>query len=149
MNAPVTMATMLRRFQIPDLDRHGKWILPRLLAAYPHLTERTAAGFLAGIVYQNDSLFLYQSHSVALAQMVGSHTLAPKPIVWERFVWVEDPNDKQQVEDAAVFYDEFARWAKAQGCETIVVEEMTDVPHEIIKQKLGRVFNRQQQFARL
>lgn len=149
MNAVTDVAPIIRRFEIPDLDRHGKWILPRLLAAFPHLTERTAAGFLSSLVYSNEHLFLYQPHAVGLAQVVSSHTLSPKPVIWERFVWVEDQQDKQQVADAATFYERFVAWGKAMSVEVMIVEEMTDVPHEQIKAKAGRVFSRQQQFVRL
>ncbi len=148
MNAIVELP-VIRRFAIPDLDRHGKWILPRLLQVYAHLNERAAAGFLQGLVYSNEFLFLYQPQGVALAQAMSAHTLEPKPLVMERFVWVEDPKDPVQVERASHFYTEIYRWAKAQNCATIVVEEMTDVPHDLIKARIGRIFNRQQQFVRV
>lgn len=150
MNAIVEVPVM-RRFERPDLDRHGKWLLPRLLQAFPHLNERSAAGFLAGMIYNNEHLFLYQPHGVALAQIMSEHTLAPKPVIWERFVWAEDPKDAAQVEAASHFYSEIHRWAKGLRCEIIVVEELTDVPHEMVRKRLGRVFNldRQQQFVRV
>lgn len=149
MNAMSDIAPLVRRFEIPDLDRHGKWILPRLLAAFPHLNERSAAGFLTSLVYSNEHLFLYLPHAVGLAQVVSSHTLSPKPVVWERFVWVENPEDKEQLASAAALYERFMTWGKQMGVETMIVEEMTDVPHEQIKAVVGRVFNRQQQFVRL
>jgi hypothetical protein len=149
MNAITEIDPMVRRFELPDLSRHGKWIMPRLLQAFPHLNERSAAGFLSSIIYNNEHLFLYQPHGVALAQVVSSHTLMPKPVIWERFVWVEDQQDKDQINAAASFYDHFAKWGKAMDVEIMIVEELTDVPHELIKTKVGRVFSRQQQFARL
>lgn len=148
MNIPLEPA-IIRRFQLPDIDRHARWLMPRMLQAYPHLDGRGVLGFVNGLIYSNEYLFLYQPHSVALAQMMSAHTLSPKAVVWERFVWVEDRDDKTQIEEAAGFYDEMHRWAKATGCETIIVEEATDVPHETIKQHLGRIFTRQQQFARV
>ena len=147
MNEMVETA-LVRRFETPDLSRHGKWILPRLMKLF-NLTERAAAGFIGGLSYNNEYMFLYQPHGAALAQVVRMHTLQPKPIVIERFVWVENPDDKNQVQAAAAFYDEFHRWAKTMDADTIIVEEMTDVPHDLIKQKLGRIFTRQQQFAKV
>lgn len=148
MNAIVETST-IRRFQRPDIDRHGPWLLPRLAAAFPHLNERSLIGFLNGLLYSNDVIFLYQPTSVALAQLISAHTLEPKPVVWERFVWCKDPKDEQQQKDAANFYVELHRWAQALKCQQIVVEERTDVPHDLIKQKLGRIFSRQQQFVRV
>ena len=135
----------MRRFMPADLTRHGGWIMRRLIQAYPNQNERSLAGFLRGIIYDNSSLFLYQDHGVALAQVSNVHTLAHKPIVYERFVFVEEGYVQQGVE----FYGEFERWAKSQGIEQIIVEEMSDVPHDVIKEKLGRLYTRQQVFARV
>lgn len=139
----------IRKFQLPDLDRHGRWILPRMASAWPHLNERALVGFLRGILASNEFLFLYQPHGVALAQMIGTHTLSPKPIVQERFVWVEDRDDKEQIANAALFYDRIRDWAKSARVETVIVAELSDVPIDLIKERLGRIFNRQQQFARV
>lgn len=139
----------VRRFELPDLSRHGAWIMPRLLQAYPHLNERAAANWLQTIIHNNEYMFLFQEHGVALAQVLSSHTLSGKPLIQERFVWVEDRKEREQVRNAAAFYDQFLRWAKGHGAEVIIVEEMTDVPHEMIKERLGRVFSREQKFARV
>lgn len=148
MNAlPESMT--VRGYQLPDFDRHAKWLLPRLLEAYPHLDRRSAINFLKGLLSSNEYHILYLPHGIAVAQLVFGHTLAPKPVVQERFVWVENREDKNQIEQAVGFYDAFKQWAKSLRCETIIVEEMSDVPHEMIKAKLGRIFSRQQQFARL
>ena len=145
----VSPAPVIRRFDTADLSQHVKWILPRMLQAFPHLNERGAMSFLQNIQYNNAYLFLYADHGVALAQIMSAHSLDAKPVVYERFVWIEDKEDKEQVKHAAGFYDEFYRWAKTQSADVIIVEENTDVPHEMIKEKLGRIFTRQQQFARL
>ena len=145
----VSPAPAIRRFDTADLSRHGKWIMPRMLQAFPHLNERGVATFLQNINYNNDYLFLYSDNGVALAQVMSAHSLDAKPIVYERFVWVEDKEDKEQIKHAAEFYTEFYRWAKSQSAAVIIVEENTDVPHDMIKEKLGRIFTRQQQFARL
>ena len=145
----VSPAPVIRRFDTADLSRHGKWIMPRMLQAFPHLNERGVATFLQNIIYNNEYLLLYSDNGVALAQIMSAHSLDAKPIVYERFVWVENHEDKDQVKHAAEFYTEFYRWAKSLGAEVIIVEENTDVPHDTIKEKLGRIFTRQQQFARV
>lgn len=139
----------VRRFDTADLSQHGKWIVPRMLTAFPHFNERGVATFLQNIVYNNEYLFLYQPQGVALAQVLSAYSLDAKPIVYERFVWVENPEDKRQLANGAGFYTEFRRWAKSLGAEVIIVEENTDIPHDLIKEKLGRIFSRQQQFARI
>lgn len=138
----------IRRFQIPDLNTHGAWLLPRLEQSFG-LNERQAATWLRALIYSNDSLFLFHPDAVALAQAETSNTLQPKPVVRERFVWCRDREDKEQQKQAARFYELFVDWAKHQGAEIMLVGEMTDVPGEIMKPHTGRVFLRQQQFVRI
>ena len=139
----------IRKFSTADLSLHGSWIVPRMMKAYPHLNERAVATFLQNIEYNNEYLFLFRDDSVALAQVVHSHALTGPPIVYERFVWCKEPTDKDQQQAASEFYTHFRRWAKTMGVDVLIVEENSDVPHDMIKDKLGRIFSRQQQFARL
>ena len=138
-------APSMRRFELPDLTNHGGWITKRLLTAFPHRTAQDLAGWLRGILYSNEFLFLYQDHGVALATVTRAHPLEPRPIVQEMFVLVEEGH----VQEGAVFYDWFVRWAKAQSIDTIAVEALSDVPHDMIKERVGRLFTKQVIFARL
>ena len=135
----------LRRFALPDIDMHGAFLLQRLEAAYPHLNQRAILGWIRTLLYDNANLFLYQDHSVALFQLTNIYSLAPKPEIIERFVFCQEGFQKE----GGAFYAEVARWAKPQGVEKIWVEELSDVPHDTIKENIGRVFSRQQQFARV
>jgi hypothetical protein len=126
-----------RRFEIPDLDRHAVWFLPRFMKAYPHLDQRQAVGFLRGVLYSNEFLFLYQDHAVGLAQSVSEHTLQAQPVIWERFVFCENPDNAEHVAQAATFYEEIARWAKRKNVSSLVVKQVSDVPDAVIEDKLG------------
>lgn len=138
-----------RRFERPDIDKHAAWFIPRLLKSFPHLTDRSAYTWLLGILQSNEFMFLYQDHAVALAQVVA-YSLRPEALVEEIFVWCEDAKDKQQVADAAHFYSHFYEWAKRKGLSTVVVEENTDVPHDLVNETLGkRLFQRKLVFARV
>jgi hypothetical protein len=138
----------ISRFEIGDLSRHGGWLIPKLVAAL-ELPEQRLGGWLRGMIDTNEHLFLTQEHSVALAELQRANGLADKPIVRERFVLAEDVENPEHVKEAAGFYDEFHRWAKNLGAEIIIVEELSNVPHELIKERLGRIYQRQQQFARV
>lgn len=142
-------AQTIRRFDLVKLNSHGQWVLPRLQEAYPHLTERTAAGWLRTLVNNNEFLFLETDDAVGLAQVVQAHMLQQKPIVQEHFVFCRDRKDKDHHAQAAGMYERMAAWAKSLGAEILVVEERSDVPHDLVKAKLGRVFQRQTQFARV
>ena len=145
----VDQGPLIRKFDTADLTQHGAWIVPRMMKAYPHLNERAVATFLQNIIYNNEYLILFRDDSVALAQVLMAHALTGPPIVYERFVWCKDPNDKEQQKNAAEFYAHIRRWAKQMNVEVVIVEENSDVPHDMIKEKIGRIFSRQQQFARV
>lgn len=135
-----------RRFESADLNTHGGWILERLKKALPDLHEQGIASWLSGVMYSGEHLFLYQEHSVGMAQVFRVAGLEGKPVVRERFVFAQEG----YVDEASYFYLEFKRWAKNLGADVMVVEEMTDVPHDTIKEILGnRLFTRQEVFARL
>lgn len=144
----------IRRFERPDIDRHAAWFIPRLLKAFPHLTERSVLTWLLNILGSNEFMFLYQDHAIALAQVV-TYSLQPDALVEERIVWCENPADKQQLADAAHFYTAFYEWAKRKGIPTLIVKESSDVPEELIKAALGddkqgkRLFERKQLYARV
>lgn len=136
-----------RRFQIPDLDTHGRWIIERLLKVYPHQTERNLIGFLRGIIADNGYLFLYQDCGVALATVAKTNPLLPKSHVEEIFVWVAPGH---QPDEGAVFYEDFSRWTKHHGLDLLIVEVASDVPHETIRTVLDkRLFERKVTFARV
>ena len=64
-------------------------------------------------------------------------------------MFCEDKDNPEHVEQALHFYTEVAKWAKHQGAKTIIVEELSDVPHEMIKDRMGRLLNRQQVFHKV
>lgn len=138
-----------RRFQVPDLDTHGMWMLPRLSDLSPSMTQRMAANFLRGIIYANDYLFLFLPDAVGLVQVVRNLSFDPTPAVIERFVWCRDKKNIPQQDAALAMYDEFAKWAKAQRIEVLYVNESSDVPQEKIRERLGRIYLRPHQYVRL
>lgn len=139
----------VRRFEVPDLERHGGWLMQRFLTAFPHLNERQAVGFLRGMAYSNEHIFLFSEHGCALFQMMNEHALDPHPVIWERFVWAQDPGDPKHVLACADFYDSVKRWAQTKGVSILHVEEKTDVGEDEIKKRLGRVLEIKQKVARL
>lgn len=136
----------IRRFTDADLSRHGGWIVKRLMKAMPDLGEPQVRGWVRSLVVNDHHLFLFQEHSVALAQVIYSNDLDGKAIVREKFVFAEEGH----ADEAAFFYAEFKRWAQSLSVAVIEVENRTDVSSEAIKEQLGgRLFERKQMFARL
>jgi hypothetical protein len=142
--API-ITESIHRFTEADLSRQGQWILKRLQQVHPTDSERMLIGWLRNLNFDNSSLFLTSAHAVALFQVTSVFTLSHKPIVIERFVFAMEGH----VAEAAEFYTHAGKWAKSQSIEQMIVEELSDVPHDLIKEKLGRLFTRQQIFARL
>lgn len=139
----------IRGFNFADMQTHGRWMMERMFKAFPHLTQREVETWLRSIQHAQGYLMLYQDNSVALAQVVPAQGLGATSVVQEIFVWCEKPDDKAQQKEAAAFYDNIAEWARNMKIDTVVVEENSDVPHEMIKEKLGRLYERKQWFARL
>lgn len=146
---PMVATLTPRRFEMPDLSSDGGWAIDRLLKVYKHLNQQQLAGWLRSIVYNNEFLFLWLPHAVALAQIESAHTLSPRPVVREHFVWAHDPKDPKHVAEAAQMYERIRNWAKQQGAATIIVAEQSDVPVETLKQMFERVFERPQKFVRV
>ena len=111
--------------------------------------EQRLAGWLRSLIESNEHLFLSQENSVALAEVQRANGLADKPLVRERFVLACDPQNVAHQKEAADFYDEFRRWAKNLDSGVILVQELSDVPADMIKDKFGRIFERKQQFVRV
>ena len=139
----------VRRFELADLSKHGPWLMKRFAAKFPEMAERTIAGYLNGLIVNNEHIFLYQDHAVALAQIVNSPGIKLVRVIQERFVWVEDAKDKNQLDDAADFYDHFKQEALRREAERIVVCEDSDVPKTLIEHRLGRVFDTKVSYARV
>lgn len=136
VHVPVTV----RRFGVADLSSHGPWIMKRLIPLFPDMPERWIGSWLAGLINNNEHLFLYQPHAIALAQVVSTPGLRPGKMVQERFVWVEDKTDKEQLRYAADFYDHFHEWARSLSAERMIVRENSDVPKNLIEERIGRLF---------
>lgn len=139
---------LTRRFDRGDLSRHGPWMLPRLVEACG-ISEQMAAGWLQSFLFSNEHMFLFQNHAVALAQAVPGYGLKNQLVVQERFVWVEDKEAKQQIKDAAEFYDHFYEWAKLKGAEQLIAMEYSDVPQSLVEERLGRLFKFETRYARI
>ena len=145
----VHQPALVRRFEPADLSKHGPWLLKRFAMVFPDLPEKYVAGYLSGLIFDNEHAFFYQDHAVALAQMVHSPGIKTVKVVQERFVWVEDVKNKDQLENAAGFYAHIKLWGVRQGAERIIVCENSDVPKPLIEQWLGRLFDTKITHARV
>ncbi len=145
----VRQPALARRFEPADLSKHGPWLLKRFAMVFPDLPEKYVAGYLSGLIFDNEHAFFYQDHAVALAQMVHSPGIKTVKVVQERFVWVEDIKNKDQLENAADFYAHIKVWGIRQGAERIIVCENSDVPKPLIEQRLGRLFDTKIMHARV
>lgn len=142
-------APFVRRFERPDIDKHAAWFIPRLLKSFPHLNERSAYTWLLNILGANEFMFLYLDHGIALAQAI-QYGLRAEAVIEEQFVWVEDPQDRDMQADAVHVYEHFYQWAKRKGLSVVIVEENSDVPHEMIAKMLDkRLFERKQIFVKV
>jgi hypothetical protein len=145
----VRQPALVRRFEPADLSKHGPWLLKRFATIFPELPEKLVAGYLSGLIFDNEHAFFYQDHAVALAQLVHSPGIKTVKVVQERFVWVEDIKDKDQLENAADFYSHIKLWGTRQNAERLIVCESSDVPKQLIEARLGRLFDTKVTHARV
>jgi hypothetical protein len=131
----------IRRFSTADLSEHGPWIMQRLTQMLPGVDEHWLAGWLRGLIYDNGHLFLYQPHAVCLAQIVTLPSIKPTKVVQERFVWIENKENREQQEAAADFYEDMGLWALNLRIDRMIICENTDVPKADIEKRIGRIFN--------
>jgi hypothetical protein len=139
----------IRRFSTADLSSHGTWIMKRLMQMFPDADEHWLGGWLKGTIYDNGHLFLYQDNAVCLAQVTVLPSIKPTKVVQERFVWVADRNNKDQIDAAADFYEDMALWAINQRIDRLFVCENSDVPKEEIQKRVGRVYETKISHVRL
>jgi hypothetical protein len=137
---PIDLNISVRRFELADLTTLGLWLISRLRERFPHLDERTIAGFLRGMVTSNEHSFLctvdehgHPNGVVGVAQMVRD-PLDPVPWVREVFVLAQTP--ELAISDGPSIYTAIDRWAKTISANEIEVERFTDVPREAIKAAL-------------
>lgn len=127
----------IRRFYVADLTESGPWIMDRLLKAYPNQNQRSIIGWLNGVIDNNEFLCLYLPHCVCFAERYCPDMLTGKMWVREKFIWVEDPSDADQITSAVEFYPFMMDWARHQSIDRVVVHERSDVPIERVRERLG------------
>lgn len=149
---PVVVAPVSHRFALADLSTAGRWLVPRLCDELK-LAEGYIGAWLRNYVESNEHLFLAAPAQdiamVMLAERRSTIGLVQGTAVHEMFVLVADLEDRRLLAQAAFFYDDMARWARGLDCKVVEVENLTDVPHEAIAARLGRMFTKQQVFARV
>lgn len=139
----------LRRLDPADLNFHAPWLLDRMAAVFNYLDSRQRYGWLNSMIFSPDYMLLFQENAVGCAQLNRAMSLEPVPVVQERFLFVRDPRDKEQVNDALGMYDEFMRFGKLHNATTFVLYEKSDIPIELVKKHLGRVFDRQISYVKI
>jgi hypothetical protein len=72
--------------------------------------------------------------------------LDPQPHLTEVFVFVKD---QDALPEGVEIYRAFGRWGESMGADELTVERQTDVPRELIREALGRVWVRDAFFAKL
>lgn len=142
--SPPPPAVAVRRFDLPDFyTPMVSWLIPRLAERYPPIEPQVIAGGLRSIMHLPEYLFIRTDHAVALAQY-RADWLMPRA-VFERFVLAES---KDFVAEAAELYGHISRWATGMGVTEIVVEQFTDVPRPMLRERFSSVRMREMLIAR-
>ena len=143
------LSPTIRRFSPSDLSDKAAWIMERLRGLYPSKSEVTLANWLRATSNRNDCLFIRTDHAIAMAEVVVLNLMDDHPVIYERFVWCENRQNINHIDEAEVLYGEFVRWAKTMSIEKVIVNQSSDVPEEHIKEVCGRLWVEKLQFARV
>lgn len=139
----------IRRFELPDLMNNAMWLMPRLEKFFHWLPPAQIKSWLTGMVYSADYQLLYLPNCVGCAQLHRAFQMEPKPVIQERFLFVRFPEKGDDIRMALGMYEEWIRWAKVHDCSTIVLQEQSDVPVELVRKMFGRVFTRQLNYVKV
>jgi hypothetical protein len=120
------------RFIPPDFDAIGIWLLSRLRARWTWMAERTAFGWLKGVMDSGDYMFLRNGGGVILADRTND-PLDPRPKVRVIFCVSQDG----QLPVTVNLYADVKRWALGMGAKEIVLGEFTDIPRPMIQEVFG------------
>ncbi len=150
--APVPTQNPIHRFNMGDLAKYGEWLLWRLKEKYP-LGDRNLASWLGSLMVTSEIMFIRTERAVGVAQLLRRR-LEPQPYVEEVFVLCKGRDSDGIIEPAAheegvLIYGEFKRWGESNGASEWIVERWTDVPREMIKGKLGRLWLRESTYTKL
>lgn len=132
-----------RRVFIPDLQKVGLWLLPRLRETYPEYGDQEFLTWLRGCAMSDTFLFVQTDHAVALAQ-TQRDALCRKPTAKEVFVLCDGHAGDE--DEGSYLYTVMARWAREIGADEMWIEECTDVPREMIRARLGKLYSRDTMF---
>lgn len=126
-----------RRFQLPDLNQKGIWLVNALKERY-NSNEGELVNWLRSTVVTpgNEFLFIRTDHAVALAQCLRE-PLSSRPVVKEQFVLVDD---EKFMEEGGYLYACIKRWAENLHAYQCQVEVYTNVPRAMIKERLGDLY---------
>lgn len=138
---PVPGTFWTRPFRGNDIEELGPWLVERLKVRWTHLHERQIGGWLQAAIGVRGFLFIRSEKAVALAQATNK-LMQPQQVVEEVFVLAREGG----IEEAALLYREFKHWADALGADEVICENLTDVPHDLIKAQFGRLWARDQVF---
>jgi len=138
------VAATARRIGLPDMFKHGQWMISRYITKYPGLTEQNALGYFR--VMMDDGvnyLFIINEGGVALFEQLTD--IMRGRIVRERFVFVFTPEDIPQ---AALLYGDMFRWAESIAATEAQVDVFTDIPRNLIRKHTAPLYTREVVFVK-
>ncbi len=145
LGTPTVSIVTPRRFGMADLNDMGPWLIDRLQKKFPHLHTRMLSGWLSGAMGSNEFLFLRTDNACGMAALINE-PMSAAPVIREVFVLSRNGD----LNEASAFYPAFRRWAKQIGASDMVIEQFSDVPHEIVRDVVGsRVLVRETMFVRV
>jgi hypothetical protein len=136
---------MERSFQLPDLNEKGDWLVARLKERFQS-SDGELVNWLRSVIVQgsNEFLFVRTDHAFALAQSVREPMMSGC-VVSEQFVLSE----KGFEDEGAYLYSVLYQWAKNLGACEMRIENLTNIPRDDIKARIGGLWAREQVYSKM
>jgi hypothetical protein len=128
---------IVSRFLLVDaMSPRGQWLLDRLAAKWPHLSQATLSGRLRAWIGSNSHYLTKTPHGVGLSRIVRTE-LDALPIVEEVFLFLEEPKEHKYDREGFAIYRDTGKWAKGLGASRYIVDRNSDCVSNEIARRLG------------
>jgi hypothetical protein len=126
-------SVIVRGFTLADLVQSGDIIIARLKKKYPRVSDKVLFSYLRDIVYSNEHHILRTDNAFAAARL-KKDTFMP---MWaeELFVFC----DEGCVGEGVDLYKSMFEWAKSHSVSEFYIDEMSDVPRDLIRAHFGKI----------
>ena len=146
-DAPLRAAGDVRRVTEADIRVIGPAVCERLKDKFPAASTDALMSYLRAQVLRLDVLFVRTENAIAMFEVVREPLCDSD--IRERFVFALPKTIPEAVAEAADLYPFAMRWGDDIYVNHMYIEELSDVPRDMIKERVGKIRLKQQTYVAL